>query len=40
MDSQTENQNKSSFNTLTDFVIKMKPYAAVLWSKRKQLVTA
>ena len=37
MDSQTDNQTKS-FDSLTDFIIRMKPYIAHLWSKRKQLV--
>jgi len=38
MDSKTENQTKSFFDKLTDFIIKMKPYAALLWGERKQLV--
>jgi uncharacterized protein involved in exopolysaccharide biosynthesis len=38
MDSQTDKQTKSFFDRFTDFIIKMKPYAASLWRERKQFV--
>jgi len=37
METQTENTTKPFFDTLTDFIIKMKPFAVLLWSRRKQL---
>jgi uncharacterized protein involved in exopolysaccharide biosynthesis len=38
MEQTSEDLQKSFFDVLTDFIIKIKPHIALLWSKRKQLV--
>ena len=35
---QTEEEHKSFLEKITDFIIKIKPYAVLLWEQRKQIV--
>jgi uncharacterized protein involved in exopolysaccharide biosynthesis len=37
MDSQNDNKTKTFLDTFTDAIIKIKPYAILLWNQRKQL---